>query len=279
MTYFVTALMIEAAPIIEHFKLKKDLAVHTYQVYKNSDIALIVSGVGKIKSAMAEVYLFTLYQATEKDLLINLGFCGASSSKYNIGSLLLINKITDIDTDYDYYPDVLCGRALPNEALCCYSKPLKKEDYKFESNVFCDMESSGIMEASKKFLYAHQIIILKVISDFLSPENLSKDMLKGLIKKQIPYIEQLVEEFKQMNISSDEFSFEAEEALLNSVAKNLRFSESMKQIVYRKARKSKLLGMEPFKILENYLNIKINSKSEGKKVFEKLNEELKQSSI
>lgn len=56
MIFIVTALMLEAAPIIDYFKLKKDMTIHPYSVYKGSDIALIVSGVGKLKSAMAQSF-------------------------------------------------------------------------------------------------------------------------------------------------------------------------------------------------------------------------------
>lgn len=282
MVYFVTALMIEAAPIIEHFKLKKDLSIHAYQVYCSQDMALIISGVGKIKSAMAVVYLLSLYKvnkSAEKDFLINIGFCGESSCKYNMGSLLRINKITDMDTGYDYYPDVFYGNNVPEEALCCYSRPLKKDDYKDGAGVFCDMESSGIMEASKKFLYAHQVIILKVVSDFLSPENLNKDMLKGFIKKELPLIQQLIDEFRKLNKSSSEDLSETEKNMLITVAMNLRFSEAMKVITYKNVKKAKLLGMNPLKILECYSDININSKSEGKKVFEHINEKLKQKPV
>jgi nucleoside phosphorylase len=56
MIFIITALAIEAVPIIEHFKLKTDRNVHTYNIYRNAEIALIVAGVGKVKSAMASVY-------------------------------------------------------------------------------------------------------------------------------------------------------------------------------------------------------------------------------
>lgn len=168
MIYIVTALQIEASPIIEYFRLKRDMSINEYQVYKNSEIALIVGGVGKVKSAMAAVYLLAENKASKKDILLNIGFCGASAGRYPLGSLLLINKIKDMDTERDYYPDVFAGSNIPHEALLCCSKPIGKNALKGNTDFFCDMESSGVMEAARKFVYTHNVVILKVISDYLT---------------------------------------------------------------------------------------------------------------
>jgi len=98
MVFIVTALMIEAAPIIEYFKLKRDMNSHEYAIYRNESIALIISGVGKIKSAMATVYLYCTYKATKNDYILNIGFCGAGNARYELGTMLIINKVTDMDT-------------------------------------------------------------------------------------------------------------------------------------------------------------------------------------
>lgn len=276
MIYIVTALQIEASPIIEYFKLKRDMTIDAYQVYKNSEITLIVGGIGKVKSAMAAVYLLTSNRATKKDILLNIGFCGASNNKYPLGSLLLINKISDMDTERDYYPDVFIGKNLPHEALYCCSKPLGKNVLKDIRDFFCDMESSGIMEAAKKFTYAHKVVILKVISDYLTPEHLNKEQLKCYIQNQIPYVEQIINELKNLDDSFSEIQMEEEEKLISIISQNLRFSRSMKQILFNEVKKIKLRGFDPIKILETYRLTGVNSKVEGKRTFEQIIEKLKQ---
>ncbi len=275
MVLIVTALMIEATPIIEHFKLKKDMTIHAYPVYKNSEITLIIGGVGKVKIAMAAVYLLSIFKVTKKDFLLNIGFCGTSSSKYDLGSLLVINKITDMDTGRDSYPDIFFNHELPQEALCCYSKPVQSESFKGETDVFCDMESAGIIEAAKKFTYAHQVVILKVISDYLSPENLNKERLKNFLRQHMPCIEQIIAELKGLNDIYTELCLEEENKLLNTISWNLRFSEAMKQLLSKEVKKAKLKGMEPLKILEYFMEAKVNSKVEGKKIFEEISQRLK----
>lgn len=279
MIYIVTALQIEASPIIEYFKLKRDITVNAYQVYKNNEMALIVGGVGKVKSAMAAAYLLTSCNSSKSDVLLNIGFCGASSKVYPLGSLLLINKVRDIDTGRDYYPDLYTGRSLPQAALCCCTKPMGQSQPNGEGDFYCDMEASGIMEAARKFIYAHKVVILKIISDYLTPEILKKEELKGYIQNQMPCVEELIKELKDLDDSSERTLTEDEEKLISTISENLRFSNAMKQQLSKEVWKAKLHGVMPDKIFEAYGSMQVNSKAEGKRAFERIIGELKQGNV
>lgn len=275
MIFIVTALMIEAAPIIEHFKLKKDMSSHSFPIYKNNEIILIIGGVGKVKSAMAVVYLFSVYGVSEKHILLNIGFCGTNDTRYDLGNLVMIHKISDMDTGRDYYPDIFCIKGFAREAICCCSKPVDEKALELKKSIFCDMESAGIMEASKKFIYAHQVLILKIISDYLSPENLDKETLQNYLRNHIVSIEQIISDLKALIDKSCEFSLEEEKNLLSLLWENLKFSEAMKQKLFREVKRAKLKGLEPLKTLESFKETKVNSKVEGKKIFEQIIEKLK----
>lgn len=276
MILIVTALMVEASPIINHFKLKKDMKSHAYAIYRNSDMALVVSGVGKLKSAAATTYLCASYGTTEADIIINLGFCGTGSRKYIPGTLLLINKITDMDTEIDYYPDILFGKNLPKESLLCNSKLVRKEHIRKEDvkiDIFCDMESSGFFEAAAKFAYSHNIVVLKIISDYLEPDNISKKLLRDFIQGNIPKIEYIIDELKKINSNISKFSFtKAENEVFSSIFCNLYFSEAMKQRFLKDMKAAKLKGIEPLDILEPFINQKVDSKAQGKLILEQIKE-------
>lgn len=49
MIYIITTLFIEAKPIIEKYKLKKDKTSQKFQIFSNEKIKLIISGVGRNK--------------------------------------------------------------------------------------------------------------------------------------------------------------------------------------------------------------------------------------
>jgi len=276
MVLFVTALMVEASPIIEYFRLKKDMAIHEFPVFRNSDIALIVSGVGKVKSAMASAYLHSVYGSKQEDILVNIGFCGAGSNRHPPGTMLAINKITDMDTGKDYYPDVFFGQDLPKESIRCYSKTVQREDAGENNDFYCDMESSGIMEAAKKFVYSHNVAILKIVSDYLEPQNLDKEKLKGFVREQVPQVEKIISELKQLNESYGGSSLSVEErGEAEAFSERMKFTEAMKQMLLKEMKYAKLRGKEPLSILGPFMDIKVESKVEGKKILEQIKQKVK----
>ncbi len=276
MVFIVTALKIEAEPLIEHFKLKKDMDIHCFSVYRNSDITLIISGVGKVKSAMATMYLLSTHQTTLQDVLLNIGFCGTNNIKYSLGTMVAVNKVTDMDTKRDYYPDVFIKESIPFANLCCYSRPVAQNMVQEEKEVFCDMESAGIMEASKKFYYAHQVILLKIVSDYLNPEKLDKLSLKNFVKKSTPLIEKIIKNAVQLNSSFKGVSLdENEKSLLDTISQNLKFSKTMGKMLFKNAVQAKAKGIDVYNKIYSFLNIEVNSKLEGKKIFEEIQQKLK----
>ncbi|HHW30970.1 MAG TPA: nucleoside phosphorylase [Clostridiaceae bacterium] len=311
MVLFVVALMVEAAPIIDYFNLKKDMNVRAFTVYKNTDMALIVSGVGKLKSSAATAYICSHCGTTEKDILINIGFCGAYGSNYAAGTLLLVNKITDADSNKDYYPDVLYSQNIPRVNLWCYSKVVREkyisksnQEYIRKSNFdevtinernndevnnsegnnekpfFCDMESAGFMEAASRFVYAHNIVVLKIISDHLEPDDLDKKLLKSFVSKRMTQVESIIHELKELNSSIDVFSFsEEEKEVFDVIFVNFRFSEAMKQKFLKVMKILKLKGIEPVHFLQSYIKIKASSKLEGKKLLEDIFKRSKEGNV
>ncbi|HOA96164.1 MAG TPA: nucleoside phosphorylase [Acetivibrio saccincola] len=276
MVFIVTALKIEAEPLIEHFNLKKDMDIHLFPVYRNPDITLIISGVGKVKSAMAVTYLLSTHQTTLQDVLLNIGFCGTNNRKYSVGTMVAVNKVTDMDTNIDYYPDVFIKENIPFAGLCCYSRPVAQDMVQEEKEVFCDMESAGIMEASKKFYYAHQVILLKIISDYLNPEKLDKFQLKNFIKKSMPLIEKIIQNAVYLNNSFKGMWLDENEiSLIDTVSQNLRFSKTMEKMLFKNAVQAKVKGIDVCKTIYPFLETKVNSKLEGKRIFEKIQQQLK----
>ncbi|EPR12704.1 nucleoside phosphorylase [Ruminiclostridium papyrosolvens] len=279
MIFIVTALMLEAAPIIDYFKLKKDMSIHPYSVYKGSDIAVIVSGVGKLKSAMASVYLYNVYGTGKNDILINIGFCGTNSQSFDAGSLLVVNKVTDTDTGRDYYPDVFFGDGIPQIPVQCYPKVVKATDLTEQKEIFCDMESVGIMEASKKFFFAHNVRVLKIISDYLKPHNLDKAKLKGYIEMNMPILDNIIKEMRCLNKGFSEFPPQEEKDSIEALCLSLRFTQAMKLILSKEVKRAKINGLEPLPLFKQFNGIKANSKEEGKKYFEDIITKIRQKSV
>ena len=50
---FVVALSPEAQPLIRYYKLKRDRQITAFELYRNDNIQLIISGIGKYNTAIA----------------------------------------------------------------------------------------------------------------------------------------------------------------------------------------------------------------------------------
>lgn len=207
MIYILTALMLEAAPLIRHFNLKKDLSRRDFPVFRRADIILAVSGTGKVQAAMAAAALLTANPPTERDVLLNIGFCGicmpvadteaqrpdlvcsglagysGRAATIPAGTILSIWKVTDVDTGRDMYPDVFYRLDCPAAILQCHAVPVMREMGEMREHwpdssitrsgppqiVAVDMESAGVMAAARIWLAPHQVILLKIVSDHLEP--------------------------------------------------------------------------------------------------------------
>ena len=96
MIYVVTALPWEARPVIERYNLKRDDNCKFFPMFKGSNMCLIVSGIGKMASAIAAAYLLSGGNAGQDAAIVNIGVCGAVKQQYPIGTPVLIYKITDL---------------------------------------------------------------------------------------------------------------------------------------------------------------------------------------
>ncbi|WDC84243.1 hypothetical protein PL321_18820 [Caloramator sp. mosi_1] len=76
MVYISTAMYVEAQELIKKFGLKRDNSINKFEVFKNDEVTLIITGVGKVRSAVALTYLLSRQQVNDKDVYINFGVCG-----------------------------------------------------------------------------------------------------------------------------------------------------------------------------------------------------------
>jgi hypothetical protein len=210
MLNIVTALKIEAEPIIKYFKLKcKD------NIWQNDKINLIVTGSGKIKSAINTALLLEKHPFKT----INIGIAG--SNKYEVSQGFFIHKIIDDESSLEYYPDFFKD---PSNEIFCVSKPQK-----YFSLV--DMESSGFFEAAYKFLRVEKIILYKIVSD--TPKNkFNPSIVNELIKKHLNILEELMEE--ERNFNFEEIENWLQEAMTKMHLTKTQYHELKNRLIYLK---------------------------------------------
>ena len=173
MLYIVTALYIEAKPLISLFNLKKDNSYTKFQVFSNENIKLIISGTGKIKSATALTYLISNNDIKENDYIINIGFIASSNDNSQLGDIVYISKIQNAYSDTTFYPEMIYKHNFLEGSLTTFDKIIEN---KIENVEYIDMEAYGFFQTASIFFKRDKIILLKIVSDILK-ENMEDRIL------------------------------------------------------------------------------------------------------
>ena len=198
MLNIVTALYLEAEPIIKRFNLKR-----FGEIYQNNHINLIITGSGKIKSAVKTALLLQKYPY----MTLNFGICG--SNYYEIGSGFYINKITDTDSGYEYYPDFYKENSREIHTVSKIGKYYR----------LTDMEASGFFEACYNFLTVEKIVLFKIVSD--TPDNPpQKKTIREIVNKHINVIENLLE------ITTERNKNEEIDLIFNEITSKMKLTKS-----------------------------------------------------
>lgn len=272
MIYLVTALMIEASPFINKYKLKKDMGLNEFQVFRSDEVVLIITGVGKIKAAMGLVYLFSQYGITRKDIVVNIGLCG--SLALPVGTLIIADKITDHDTKRDYYPDILT-EGFMRRKLVCYSHVVSKDEIT-KDDIIVDMESAGIMEAAYKFVNAHQIVVCKIVSDNLSDKPVDTMLIQSVLNRNLSHVDSVINMQREAIFSDNIIDINEDEEYIKTIIGNLRLTDALSDILRANVRRAKIRGFDTKSILSHYMDLTSNTKDERKRIFDELSKALNQ---
>lgn len=192
--FIYAALPCEAKPLVEYFNLKKDTTVQPFAVYFNQDICLTVTGLGKSAMAAGVAYTQALFASVEYPVLVNIGIAGHKD--HAVGSLFLIDKITDVDSRKSYYPPLIFTPPCPTARIQTVSRP--QPDY--DRQHLCDMEASAFYETAVRFSSGELIHCLKIISDNESSpaENIQPKQVAALIAAHAATIEALLAELSRL---------------------------------------------------------------------------------
>ncbi|MCB1140848.1 MAG: hypothetical protein H7A24_07150 [Leptospiraceae bacterium] len=274
MIYIVTALAGEAIPLINAFKLKKDISYTRFDVFKNEDIKLILTGVGKIRSAIATTYLLTKENPRPEDRILNFGICGSSIQEYQTGKMFLINKIQDHSTGRSFYPETEFRHNYPEERILTFDKPVKRKDWSEFPNILVDMEASGFYEAASLHFHSHRIHLLKIVSDHLKGEKLTGSFVQGLVGKNINSIKSLVN-LTSKSSSKDESVLELKDyEIFESVSNDLKLSTTQRFQVLDLIKGYKIRSGGDIEFLKTFSKQKKPTKTGNKKVFEAIVDKL-----
>ena len=275
MIYRAVALTVEAKPLITYFKLKKDNEIKKYQVFKNEEITLIITGSGIMQGAIAVTYVLGNLDIGEEDIFVNLGICGAVKDSFSIGDIILCNKIINNCSKKNFYPDMLFKHKFKEGTLETFfqvvDEKMEKEKIKGE---IVDMEGAGICEAASLFFSQHQINIIKIVSDYLNTSKITAEKVMELVENKINKIADWLVERKKFNVGNKEIFTLKEKESIKKIEENLRLTESMYYEFLELIKYYKIQNKSIENIILKYSDIKIKDKREGKITFERIRKEI-----
>lgn len=263
----VTALHAEARPLIDYFNLKKDLASAKFEIFSNDDIALIVSGIGKIKSAVATTYFFS---QIDPACAVNFGICGTPKTHYTIGDLIVINKIIDFAGRREFFPDMIVKHGLIEDQVTTFDTPVTM-DMAVELNLnLVDMEASGFFQSASVFLAPDKIATLKIVSDYLELDHITREFVAELVQKKLPEIDGFIQRFSAAQSKSDEVFTDEENILLGKLINHLRLTTTQIHQLRDWATAYKIASKKEITFLSEFLHAGIRNKNERQSAFKRV---------
>ncbi len=164
MIHIFTALYPEANPLIQALSLKKRAAQTHYQQFlsEEGDLSLTITGVGPLQAAAVTASVLTDFDAGAQDQLLSLGTAAALTACP--AHMYHVNKITEVATMRDFYPDMLLNTGIPEASLITGAKLYTKQESGYEADLY-DMEAAAIYQAASMFLGPHQMNFLRIVTD------------------------------------------------------------------------------------------------------------------
>ena len=158
---FIVAHQQEARPIIEFYRLTKDVGHHAFTVYANDNVKLVISGQGKINCAAATTYCYSLQSHSQMPVIwTNIGLAG--HAVHPIGSLWRINKVIDSSTSNIIFPtNIFRSSNIIGESVISVDRP--ETAYPLAS--LYDMEASTFFQIVSRFVSLEYANSFKIVSD------------------------------------------------------------------------------------------------------------------
>jgi len=94
-----------------------------------------------------------------------MGIAGGNSDITEIGSLYIVNKITDEKNGNIWLPDIMINHGLKELSLTTVSKGITDGGKQYDGLV--DMEAAAIFETAVKRIPAKRMVFLKIVSDHM----------------------------------------------------------------------------------------------------------------
>ncbi|MCG8483963.1 MAG: hypothetical protein MJA31_11685 [Clostridia bacterium] len=275
MIYISFAFFKEAEPYIHKYQLKKNMNIHPFSIYYNSYMTIIITGMGVINAGVCTTYMLSNFEINDEDIFANIGICGSNHKEHDIRDVVLCNKIIQSWDEKCRYPDILYQHPFIEGSVETFMNVVEECTPELKGDTI-EMEAAGMFRAASVYFPLHRMFFIKIISDKLHDvydvtDESVYDLMNSTSESIVNWLVSVHNTIKGCHKGLSD----VESDLLAGVKENMNLTENMyeqliKLVVYYKSRQG-TVG----KVIQPYLDIKINSKNERKKYFEELRNKLK----
>jgi len=221
MLVWVAALHCEAKPIIDFYHLKKSQSHHAFDLYQQGNIECVISGIGKTACAAATAWVAALNHDSRSIAWINIGTAG--SALHEIGTALLVNKISEDGSVRHFYPVPSINSEF--ETAHCRTRNQPSTDY--HPQYLYDMEASAFFDTATRFSSAELVQCVKIISDDPSHQTgRNKARISELINQHIRQLAHLALDLQALSESIARLEIQASD--WQNFLAYARFSQTQK---------------------------------------------------
>lgn len=183
----VVALPSEAKPLLEKYNLKKEYTCKPFSVYRNPKLGinLCVSGVGKVNVSASVAYMSQLMPSIS---YLNLGIAGG---QYELGKTFLADKIIDVATSQNFYPQFNRIKNIESNTLITHDRPALE----YPEVGLVEMEASAFFKSASLFVSQECLQVIKVVSDSSRAQqhHITPKLVEELIQKSLDKVDTVVQ--------------------------------------------------------------------------------------
>ena len=238
MLNIVVALPAEARPLLDHFKLRDKQHNTAFPLYRKADMALIVSGPGKVAAAAATALLAGVTTSPGTRAWLNIGIAG--HAQHTIGSGFMAHRITDSASGKSWYPPQLLDLSIPTDTVITVDLP----ENSYPADALYEMEASGFFPVACRFSSSELAQCFKVVSDNKTRGSsaVTAKLCTQLINDRLADIDSLVNALAAM--ADDYSAWHAPHPDLEQLATRWRFSVTQQHQLAGLARRWKVLAAD-----------------------------------
>lgn len=187
---FVTDLH-EAKPFLKQYQLQKDVSQDKLEVYFNLHMYLVITRPGPIAASVSVSSFLAQRRPSTTDIILNVSLCDSTKPEFEIGSLYLIYKIIELESNKRFIPDLLFRHPFSEAAITSASIPffmLKKENTKQIETELFDMETAAMMQTLLAAAKTHHVYFFRIVAGYGEGEKKTPILTQRLVSQNLDAI-------------------------------------------------------------------------------------------